>query len=150
MQRSCVQIHRLALLGKGLYQFLGLTQASFPQLLEKDSSRTLHTKNLQLLAMEMYKMKNDIFPSLLSEFVTVRDPRYNFRTISDFLPFDPKTVYQGTESISFLGPKIWGLVPLHIKELPNLASFKSSIKEWTPQNCPCRLCKVYINRVGFL
>ena len=115
---------------------------TFSQLLEKDSSRTLHTKNLQLLAVEMYKMKNGIIPCLLSEFVTTKNIRYNFRTISDFHPFDPKTVYQGTESISFLGPKIWGLVPLHIKVLPNLVSFKTSIKEWTLQNCPCRLCKV--------
>ena len=84
-------------------------------------------------------MKNHILPCLLTEFVTVRDTTYNFRTISDFLPYDPKTVHQGTESLSFLGPKVWDMVPSHIKESSNLVLFKTKIRNWSPENCPCRL-----------
>ena len=124
--------------------------STFSQLLEKDHSITLHTKNLQLLATEMYKMKNHILPCLLSEFVTAREASYNFRAISDFLPYDPRTVHLGTESLSFLGPKVWDLVPSHIKESSNLVLFRTRIKNWLPDNCPCRLCKVYISQLGFL
>ena len=59
--------------------------STFNQLLEKDQSVTLHTKNLHLLATEMYKMKNNISPCLLTEFVSLRETSYNFRSRSDFL-----------------------------------------------------------------
>ena len=31
-----------------------------------------------------------------------------------------------------------------------LEPFKKEIKTWKPDNCPCRLCNVYIESVGFL
>ena len=61
-----------------------------------------------------------------------------------------RTVYHGSESISFLGPKIWNILPDEIKQQTSPNSFKKSVKKWKPQDCPCRLCKVYINGVGFL
>ena len=58
--------------------------------------------------------------------------------------------YYGTESISYLGPKIWDIFPEKLKNIDNLEHFKKEIKTWTPDNCPCRLCKVHIESVGFL
>ena len=60
-----------------------------------------------------------------------------------------KTVYHGSESISYLGPKIWEIVPAKIKETNSLNSFKIEIRKWVPQSCSCRLCKQYISGVGF-
>ena len=40
--------------------------------------------------------------------------------------------------------------PDDYKTKQNLDTFKIRIKKWKPENCPCRLCKVYIDRVGFL
>ena len=28
--------------------------------------------------------------------------------------------------------------------------FKNKIKGWVPLSCPCRLCRVYIQNVGFI
>ena len=61
-----------------------------------------------------------------------------------------KSAYHGTESISYLGPKIWDILPEKLKNIENLEHFKKSIKTWKLDNCPCRLCKVYIESVGFL
>ena len=61
-----------------------------------------------------------------------------------------KTVYHGAVSISNLGPKIWDLVPNSIKEIDSEGVFKETNKKWKPENCPCRLCKVYVQNVGFL
>ena len=52
------------------------------------------------------------------------------------------------ERISYLGPKIWDIVPDEIKQKP-LSSFEESITKWIHYNCPCRLCKTYLNRTGF-
>ena len=61
-----------------------------------------------------------------------------------------KTVYNGKETVSYLGPKIWGLVPSELKEKQSIAAFKNEIKKWKPNDCPCRLCKSYIAGVGFI
>ena len=38
------------------------------------------------------------------------------------------SVWHGTESVSYLGPKIWDLVPNEIKESESLNGFKFKIK----------------------
>ena len=56
----------------------------------------------------------------------------------------------GTESILFLGPKIWDVVASDIKLSQSLSIFKRNIKKWVPLQCPCRLCKIYLQHVGFI
>ena len=56
----------------------------------------------------------------------------------------------GTESVSFLGPKIWDLVPSNIKLPQSLSIKKKKKKKWVPLQCPCRLCKIYLQHVGFI
>ena len=124
--------------------------STYQQLLNKDKSVTIHDRNIQLLAIEMYKVKNKILPCTLSESVNIREITYNLRTKSDFQSYKPTTVYYGTETLSNLGPKIWQLIPSDIKDSPCVSSFKSKIKNWTTPECPCRLCKVFVMNVGFL
>ena len=76
--------------------------------------------------------------------------QYNLRYNSLFSRPLVKSVYKGTESLSFLGPKIWDILPDTSKDLPNLNSFKVALKKWRLVNCPCRNCKVYIANVGFV
>ena len=54
----------------------------------------------------------------------------------------------GTESISFLGPKKWDLGPSNIKLTQFLSIFKRKI--WVPLQCQYRLCKIYLQHVGFI
>ena len=41
-------------------------------------------------------------------------------------------------------------VPGNIKNASSLKGFKSLIKKWQPNNCTCRLCKTYIDGIGFV
>ena len=59
-------------------------------------------------------------------------------------------VFHGSDSISYLGHKMWNILPLELKELTSVAAFRKGIKEWKPKNCPCRLCKKYISNLGFI
>ena len=36
------------------------------------------------------------------------------------------------------------------KKSESVDIFKSKIKKWVPEICPCRLCKTYANQVGFV
>ena len=103
------------------------------------------------MATEFYKIKNGLSPEIFTGiFARETEPHYNLRLCNDFKIASIRTVYHGSESISFLGPKIWNILPDEIKQKTSLNSFKKSVKKWKPQDCPCRLCKVYINGVGFL
>ena len=84
----------------------------------------------------------DIFP-------INRNP-FNLRQNSQFSRPRINTVYNGTESISNLGRKIWDLVPSNLKEIGELDKLKKSIKQWKPENFSCRLCKLFVQNVGFL
>ena len=99
----------------------------------------------------MYKLINNLSPPIMNRvFKLGSGSLYNLRQISQFSRSLVKLVCHGTESISYLGPKIWDILPDDYKTIQNLDAFKIKIKKWKPENCPCRLCKVYIDRVGFL
>ena len=47
-------------------------------------------------------------------------------------------------------PQIWQLVPQSIRKCKSLNEFKTKIKSWCPDHCPCRLCKTYLSQLGFI
>ena len=58
--------------------------------------------------------------------------------------------YYRQQSLSHLAPRIWTQVPNNIKNSITVTIFKNEIKTWTPENCPCRLCKTYVPNPVFL
>ena len=124
--------------------------SSFQDLLNTDNSVSVHCRNLQVLATELYKIKKNIAPIFLNEIFKERNIQYNLKGNSSFISRNVNSVYHGTESLAFLGPKIWDLVPDEIKTSENINIFKDKIKKWVPENCPCRLCRTYIQNVGFI
>ena len=118
--------------------------SSFEKPLETDRSVPIHIRNLQTLATEFFKESKDLAPTIFSEISSKRSVQYDLHHASEFSVPNAKSIFHGTESLSYLGPKIWDLVPKEIKELSSLSAFKKAIKKWKPQNCPCRLCKKYI------
>ena len=55
--------------------------------------------------------------------------------------YQAETVFFGTESIISLEAKLWNMVPQNIKSSESLNVFKSKIKYWTANHCPCRFAK---------
>ena len=124
--------------------------SSFENLLEKDKAVKIHARNLQILVTEMFKIKNGLAPKIISDIFKLSNPTYNLKNKRDFVSDHVEMVYLGTESLSYLGPKLWDLLPQDLKTLTSLTEFKSHVKKWVPQNCPCQICKVYIHNVGFI
>ena len=124
--------------------------SSYEELLDKDNSVPIHQKNLQKLAIEMFKTYTGIAPQIMNEvFPRNYTLNYNLRRHPEFASRAINTVHYGAESLRFLGPTIWEMLPVDLKISDSLDSFKSGIKNWRSQECPCRLCKRYIHQVGF-
>jgi len=124
--------------------------SSFEELLIRDGAATIHHRNIRSLAIEMFKVAKGVAPKILSDLFKVNNNNYNLRNQSYFQIPNVRTVYNGTESISFLGPKIWNIVPEELRDLESLELFKTRIKKWVPENCPCRICKNFVQGVGFI
>ena len=79
----------------------------YENLLENDNSVSIHHKNFQALAIEMFKVKHKLCPDITSDIFKERtNNQYNLRNRNDFVIPRVHTVYHGTESITYLGPKM--------------------------------------------
>ena len=126
------------------------TMSSFEDLLYKDSSVSVHVKNIKTLAIEMFKVSNKLPTPLMNKIFVKRNNAYNLRKPSEFLRPKVHSAFHGEESISYLGPQVWDMIPVEMKNLKTISAFKKVVKNWKLENCPCRLCKPYIHNVGFI
>ena len=112
---------------------------------------TIHHRYLQCLAIELYKSKNGYaIDTMKGIFV---DKNYNgpiLRSQTDFEIPQVNSVHKGDDSLRYFGPLMWNIIPKKFKNEPSLKAFKEQIKKWRPNNCPCRLCKEYIQGVGYV
>ena len=99
------------------------TNLSLDDLLKKDKSVSIHQRNLQILATEIYKARNDLGPEIMKDTFHYVQKQYNLRNDSTLQRRRNRTVYFGIESISSLTPKIWEIVPCEIKNAKSLDIF---------------------------
>ena len=79
--------------------------STFAQLLELDNPVTIHIRNLQILATEMFKIVNGIAPENIRSLLPIIKNKRNLRSNNPFLTHNIKSVYNGMETVSFRGPK---------------------------------------------
>ena len=110
--------------------------SSFETLLKKSGLLTIHHRNVQLLATEIFKAY--LSSSLMSDLFKIKDTKYHFHK-GDILEYNkPHTVTYGIQSISHLAPKIWDIVPQEIKVSKTINVFTKQIKTWIPDKRPCK------------
>ena len=101
--------------------------------------------------IEIFKVKIGIDPIIINKIFTfVKSNTYNLRSGKHLSRVNVHSTQYTTESTGNLGAKVSNLVPVHMKDLKAVSTFKNQIKKWIPKDCPCCLCKVYVAEVGFL
>ena len=60
------------------------------------------------------------------------------------------SVRYGFETASFVRARFWSSLPSDLKQCKSLELFKSKIKNWILENCPCKLCKTYLQRIDYV
>ena len=97
--------------------------SSFQNLLEKDNSVTIHHRNIKILATETYKFLQGLSPPLMNEIFVERNNNYSLRGNNVLTRRRVNSVRYGTETVSFLAPKIWDILPKDYKKILNLLIF---------------------------
>ena len=73
----------------------------FEELLNKDNSVSIRHKNIHALAIEMWKVANDISPNMINGVFKLRNtPHYNLQHTSQFFTDPVYSVYNRTEAVS--------------------------------------------------
>ena len=108
------------------------------------------TRNIQALLIEVFKMKNGLAAPIMESILNKGFNTYNLRNFQEFATERKRTVWYGLETFSYRYPQLWSFLPKGPKEMNSLSQFKRNIKHWICCDCPCRLCKVYIQNLGFL
>ena len=85
-------------------------KSSFQRLLEISNSFTIHERNIQSLAIEIYKVVNNLAPKIMN-IVFQKNLNTSYPRQSYFKTFNVKSTSWGIKSLAYLGPKIWNLVP---------------------------------------
>ena len=100
--------------------------------------------------IEVYKYLNGLSPPIMKDIFKQRENIYNIRNFRPFFSHNLETNIYGTESVTYKSSQIWIIIPNEIKEAKSLIAFKHSIKQWSCDNYPRRLCRLYIIDLGFV
>ena len=117
--------------------------STFNGFLAKDGSFKIPDRNLQKLLIEIFKVKIKLAPEIMNEVFDFIECRYPLKKELRFKSRNIRNVRYGIETAAFVGSRIWTNMSDELKESTSLNEFKSKIKTWNPENCPCKLCKIY-------
>ena len=85
----------------------------------------------QITLCHVFKIKNDLCPDYMSQHFVTQNSVHSYRTRSSqngsFVP--PKVKGFGIKSFSYLGCKLWNLLPPKIRDVPCLTKFKRAVKD---------------------
>ena len=125
--------------------------SSFDKLLKLDKSVSIHYRNLQYLLTEIYKVKMVLSPPIMNDILTLdENASYNLRSSVTVTRRNIRTNKFGFETISTIGAVLWQNLPNDIKNSDSLNIFKHRIKQWTPDNCSCKICRNFIKNLGYI
>ena len=111
------------------------------------SMNNVHHRNIRVLVTEIFETKNNLGPKSVQSIFVERSIPYSLR---ELMTKKAKSTNYGTETVTFRAPEIWVILPEEIRQSESLGMFITRIKQWTPIDCKCRLCKTYISNVGFI
>ena len=107
-------------------------------------------RNIQSLAIELFKVKQNLSNSMLSNIFPTRSISYNLRSQTDIIRSNASTSQYGLNSMRCFASKVWQMIPVEIKNSVSIESFKEKIRKWEPSSCYCRLCMPYIHNLGYV
>ena len=80
----------------------------------------------------------------MNEVFDIMEYSYPLRNEMRFKSRNIRTVRYETETADFVSSRLRSYVASKLKEST------SPIKTWKLENCPCKFCKIYLQRIGYL
>ena len=117
-------------------------KSSIQELLIEDNSLNIYHSNLQKLVIEIFRVINGLSLEFMNNVLEIIEKPYFLQTTSHFRSRSIRATKHGIEKPSYLGSKLWNLVPNEYQTIKSFADFKAETKTSFPEDCPSRLCKI--------
>ena len=114
--------------------------SDYDTLLTKCGIDSFRISSLKSMAVEIYKILNDMSPEYLSLFSKSSIP-YSLRDNNKLIQQKMRTTTFGIKSFSYYGAHLWNSLPVDIKSAVTLGNFKTLVKNWQGPSCHCSVCQ---------
>ena len=88
--------------------------ASYQELLDRATLPTLYNRRLQDIVTLMFKVKHSLVPVNIPDLFNLKNTQYNLWN-SDFELPRFETIRFGKNSIKYVGPLVWSMLPRHLR-----------------------------------
>ena len=82
---------------------------SFEELLELDKLFKIHHRNIQSLAIELFKVKNNLSVTIVNDIFQPRIISYNLSSQIDFTRPNVNSEHFGISSLRYMAGKVWDM-----------------------------------------
>ena len=119
--------------------------SSYESLLIKSQLPSPKVRRIRTIALESFKILNNLSPAYLNDLLTVKNYSYNFRYQKTVEVPQVRTVKHGSSSFRSTAAKIWNSLPQHLRDISSFGVFKNQINAWSGGSCSCLFCSVGCN-----
>ena len=117
-------------------------KSTYEELLNKANIPFLHIKKIRTMAVETFRILNDMSPPALSDLVRIRDcSSYNFSYQNVLQVPQVRTTKYGKKSFRFAAAVLWNSFPDNFRQVSSFNQFKALISYWSGKDCKCNLCR---------
>ena len=125
--------------------------SNFETMLWNMNDITIHHRNIQILVIELFKIKYNLAHPVMDSMFNRKTIYYNFKNLQDFQSErKKKTVFYGLETISYRAPQLYKILPEEFKQSITISLFKRDVRQWICNEYQCRLSKVFVRNLGFI
>ena len=101
--------------------------STYEGLLSATKCDSVHYSHIKKVAIEMYKVMNDISPPIIGDIFRKIESNIS-RSGSRFEYPYRKSEFKGNMSLRCFGPVVWDMLPKELKLVDNLDEFKAELK----------------------
>ena len=113
-------------------------ESTFEALLAKNNEINIHTQNLRVLMIEIYKTLNNTNPPFMLEYFIRKDVKYDLMPRDLLQILAANSITFGVDSVKFRGSLLWNSTPDLIERVSSAAIFKKNIRNWNGEECNCK------------
>ena len=124
--------------------------SDYKSLLSKSGVDSFRISSMKNMAVEIYKILNNMGPGYLSSLFEKSNVPYQLRDNNKLVQPLKRTTTFGIKSFAYFGAHLWNSLPHHIKESVSLYNFKSLIKKWSGLTCSCCVCSLVVWCFAFI
>ena len=99
--------------------------------------RSRIVRRLRAIALEAFKILNNLSPVYLNDLLTFKNLSYSFRYTQTVEIPQVRTSRNGTRSFRSTAAKMWNNLPQHFRDITSYNVFKNQVNSWSGEACVC-------------